>query len=366
MSQTGIPCSVMRGGTSKGLVFSGGDLPLDPAARDALLLAAMGSPDVRQIDGMGGAHPLTSKVAVVSPTERVDVDVEYLFLQVWPDRAEVSDGQNCGNMLAAVGPFAIESGLVQALDGVTPIRIWMTNTATLATAYVLTPGGQVAYEGDARIDGVPGTHAPLRIEFADIAGSSTGALLPTGDARDVIDGYDVTCIDNGMPVVCLRAGDFGLTGAESPGEIEANREVASRIEAIRLVAGERMNLGDVRDRTVPKMSLLSAPAHGGSIGTRTFIPHRVHDAIGVLGAASVATACLLPGSVAHDVVELRPSGVSEHVDVDVEHPSGFFTVGLDVREAEGAISIDRVTLLRTARLLMRGEVYVPSSAMSRP
>lgn len=363
MSQVGIPCSVMRGGTSKGLVFAGSDLPLDRDARDAVLLAAMGSPDPREIDGMGGAHPLTSKVAVVSATERVDVDVEYLFLQVWPDRPEVSDNQNCGNMLAAVGPFAVETGLVEALDGVTPVRIWMANTDTVATAYVQTPGREVAYTGDARIDGVPGTHAPVQIEFSDIAGSSTGALLPTGSVRDVVEGYEVTCIDNGMPVVCLRAADLGLKGTETPAEIEADERVRAEVEKVRLAAGRLMNLGDVTSKTVPKMSLLSPPVAGGSVGTRTFIPKRVHEAIGVLGAVSVATACLLPGSVAADVVGAAgvtvPDGGGQ-VDLDVEHPTGFFTVGLDVSpDAAGGVTVDRVTLLRTARLLMRGEVFVP-------
>lgn len=365
MTQQAFPASVMRGGTSKGLVFNGADLPLDRPTRDAVLLAAMGSPDPREIDGVGGAHPLTSKVAVVSATERVDVDVEYLFLQVWPDRPEVSDNQNCGNMLAAVGPFAIEAGLVHALDPVTPVRIWMANTSTVATAYVQTPGGTVEYAGDARIDGVPGTHAPVEIEFADIAGSSCGALLPTGNVKDVVEGYEVTCIDNGMPVVCLRASDFGLTGAETPAEIEANDEVRAAVEKVRLAVGPLMNLGDVTDKTVPKMSLLSPPAHGGSVGTRTFIPKRVHEAIGVLGAVSVATACLLPGSVAQDVVGPAAAPDADgHVDLEVEHPTGFFTVGLDLKGEGADVEVARVTLLRTARLLMRGEVFVPQAALT--
>jgi len=280
MTQTAISCSAMRGGTSKGLVFLAGDLPDDRPTRDAVLLAAMGSPDPREIDGMGGSHPLTSKIAVVSLSPRDNADVEYLFLQVWPDRPEVSDSQNCGNMLAAVGPFAIEQGLVTAGDPVTPVRIWMRNTQTLATALVETPGGRVRYDGAARIDGVPGTHAPIPIEFADVAGSSCGALLPTGNVTDVIEGTKVTCIDNGMPVVCLAAADLGLSGQESPAELEGNAEVTRRVEAIRLAAGPRMNLGDVTGKTVPKMSLLSPPAHGGTVSTRTFIPHRVGGARG--------------------------------------------------------------------------------------
>jgi 4-oxalomesaconate tautomerase len=360
MTQTAIPCSAMRGGTSKGLMFQAGDLPADTATRDAVLLAAMGSPDERQIDGMGGAHPLTSKVAVVSLSPRDNADVEYLFLQVWPDRAEVSDSQNCGNMLAAVGPFAIEQGLVPAAGPVTPVRIWMRNTKTLATAAVQTPDGRVRYDGPARIDGVPGTHAPIPIEFADVAGSSCGALLPTGNVTDVIEGTRVTCIDNGMPVVCLAAADFGLSGQESPAELEGDAALAKRVEAIRLAAGPLMNLGDVTSATVPKMSLLSPPARGGAVATRTFIPHRVHEAIGVLGAVSVATACVLPGTVADGIAAVpdQPGGAT---GIEVEHPTGFFTVTIEVDVSGGAVSVTRSALLRTARLLMRGEVLVPSS-----
>jgi len=297
---------------------------------------------------------------VVSPSARADADVEYLFLQVWPDRAEVSDSQNCGNMLAAVGPFAIEQGLVPVAAPVTPVRIWMRNTQTLATAAVQTPDGRVRYDGPARIDGVPGTHAPIPIEFADVAGSSCGALLPTGNVTDVIDGIQVTCIDNGMPVVCLAAADFGLSGQERPAELEGNGALTTRVEAIRLAAGPLMNLGDVTSATVPKMSLLSPPAHGGAISTRTFIPHRVHEAIGVLGAVSVATACLLPWSVAGGIAVIAGHG-GRATEVEVEHPTGFFTVTIEVAGSGSKVSVTRSALLRTARLLMRGEVLVPSA-----
>ncbi|MBO0774716.1 MAG: 4-oxalomesaconate tautomerase [Actinobacteria bacterium] len=364
MTQTAIPCSAMRGGTSKGLVFLAADLPDDRETRDAVLLAAMGSPDPREIDGMGGAHPLTSKVAVVSLSPRDNADVEYLFLQVWPDRAEVSDSQNCGNMLAAVGPFAIEQGLVPAGEEVTPVRIWMRNTGTLATARIQTPGGEVSYAGDARIAGVPGSHAPIPIEFADVAGSSCGALLPTGNASDIIEGTQVTCIDNGMPVVCLAAADLGVTGYESPAELEGNAELTKRVEAIRLAAGPLMNLGDVTGKTVPKMSLLAPPAHGGSVSTRTFIPSRVHEAIGVFGAVSVATACVLPGSVASAIAAL-PGRQDGPADIEVEHPTGFFTVSIAAEVSGGAVTVTRSALLRTARLLMRGQVFVPSTVWNR-
>lgn len=363
MSQTAIRCSVVRGGTSKGLYFLAEDLPSDTATRDAVLLAAMGSPDPRQIDGMGGAHPLTSKVAVVGPSAREDADVDYLFLQVWPDRAEVSDNQNCGNLLAGVGPFALEQGLVAAdPGGETAVRIWMENTDSLAVAHIRTPGGEVEYEGAARIDGVPGTHAPIPVDFLDIAGSSCGALLPTGNASDVVEGVRVTCVDNGMPVVCIAASDLGVSGQETPAELEADESLKAKVEEIRLAAGALMNLGDVTAKSVPKMSLLSPAQHGGVVSTRTFIPHRVHEAIGVFGAVSVATACLVPGSVAADVAKVNT--VDGVLELDIEHPTGFFTVTMDVSADAGAVVVRRAALLRTARLLMRGEVLVPRSVWS--
>ena len=359
-TQVSVPCSVMRGGTSKGLYFLASDLPTDIAARDRFLLAAMGSPDAREIDGMGGGHPLTSKVAVVSKSAREGIDVDYLFLQVWPDRAEVSDQQNCGNILAGVAPFAIEQGLVSATADLTPVSIYMVNTDSKATAFVETPGGLVNYAGTARIDGVPGTHAPININFEDVAGSSCGALLPTGNAVDVVNGVEVTCIDNGMPVVCLNATDFGISGYETPAELEANQELRDKVEAIRLEVGERMNLGDVTNKTVPKMSLLSKAKDGGLINTRTFIPHRAHDAIGVLGAVSVATACMLKGSVAAKIAGLEE--IADSLDIEVEHPTGFFTVQMEVDQTGGELKVTKSALLRTARLLMRGEIFVPKSA----
>lgn len=362
-TQASVQCSVLRGGTSKGLYFLAENLPTDQAARDKFLLAAMGSPDAREIDGMGGGHPLTSKVAVVSRSERPGSDVDYLFLQVWPDRAEVSDQQNCGNILAGVGPFAIEQGLVEARDGVTEVRIHMVNTDSKATAEVQTPGGLVEYAGDARINGVPGTHAPIILNFEDVAGSSCGALLPTGNVVDELDGVRVTCLDNGMPVVCLSAADFGLSGYESPAELEANTDLRERVESIRLQAGQLMNLGDVRNKTVPKMSLLAPARDGGLLSTRTFIPHRVHESIGVLGAVSVATAAILPGSVAAQI-----AGVSDEVEqleVAVEHPTGSFTVHMEVDFSDGTPVVKKSALLRTARLLMSGSVHVLPSAWEK-
>jgi 4-oxalomesaconate tautomerase len=359
MSQTAIPCTVMRGGTSKGLYFRSQDLPSDVATRDAVLLAAMGSPDPRQIDGMGGAHPLTSKIAVVGPSAHPDADVDYLFLQAVVDEARIDAGQNCGNLLAGVGPFAIEEGMFAAEDGVTSVRINMLNTRSLAVAAIQTPGGKVRYDGEARIDGAPGTAAPVPIDFLDVAGSTCGALLPTGHARDAVQGIELTAIDNGMPVVVMRARDFGKTGYETPEELEADAELKARVEAIRLEIGPRMNLGDVAKKTVPKMCLVAPARHGGAICTRNFIPHRVHEAIGVFGAVSVATACVTPGSVAAEVAT-----VTDPQSLEVEHPTGFFTVAMEVVLEAGAVKVRRSALLRTCRRLMRGEVYVPTSIWS--
>lgn len=347
----GVRCMWMRGGTSKGGYFLAADLPADSSARDAFLLRVMGSPDPRQIDGLGGADPLTSKVAVVRKSERAGVDVDYLFLQVFVDQAIVTDSQNCGNILAGVGPFAIERGLVAAQAGETAVRIFMENTGQVAVATVSTPGGRVAYEGEARIDGVPGTAAPVNIVFEDTAGSSCGTLLPTGDAVDVIDGVEATLIDNGMPCVVMRASDFGLSGSETPKEMEANRELRERVEAIRLKAGPLMKLGDVAENSVPKMTLVSPASAGGAIATRTFIPHRVHSAIGVLGAVSVATACLLPRGPAREIASI-PDGSFKALSI--EHPTGEFTV-LATLDGEGGVVSAGV--LRTARKLFDGLVF---------
>ncbi|SFR02174.1 4-oxalomesaconate tautomerase [Poseidonocella sedimentorum] len=350
----GIRAMWMRGGTSKGGYFLASDLPADPVARDRALLGVMGSPDPRQIDGMGGADPLTSKVAVVRPSARAGVDVDYLFLQVFVDRPVVSDAQNCGNILAGVGPFAIERGLVPAREGETPVTIFMENTGQIATARVQTPGGAVSYAGAARIDGVPGASAPVPIEFRDTAGASCGALLPSGNVVDVIDGVEATLIDNGMPCVILRAADLGISGAEIPAELEADQGLKARLEAIRLKAGPMMNLGDVAQKSVPKMTMLSAPRAGGAISTRTFIPHRCHKTIGVLGAVSVATACLTEGAVGHELAAL-PGGATQALSI--EHPTGEMTV---VGHLEDGV-VARAEVLRTARKLMDGLVFPAAS-----
>ena len=345
------PCMWMRGGTSKGGYFLKDDLPADPAARDAFLLAVMGSPDPRQIDGMGGADPLTSKIAVVAKSTRAGIDVDYLFLQVFVDQAIVTDAQNCGNILAGVGPFALERGLVAPRGDETGVAIFMENTGQVAIATVQTPGGTVTYAGDAAIDGVPGTHAPIPTEFRDTAGSSCGALLPSGNAVDLVNGVPVTLIDNGMPCVVMKAADVGITGYEDRDWLDANTELKARIEAIRLAVGSAMNLGDVREKSVPKMMLVAPPRAGGAVCVRSFIPHRAHATIGVLGAVSVATACLIAGSPAAEVAVV-PEGPRK--TLSVEHPTGEMSCVLEVDDAGTVVS---AALLRTARKLMDGIVF---------
>ncbi|HEY9554308.1 4-oxalomesaconate tautomerase [Allosphingosinicella sp.] len=347
----GIRCMWMRAGTSKGGFFLAEDLPEDIPTRDAFLLRAMGSPDPRQIDGMGGADPLTSKVALVSKSEREGVDVDYLFLQLFVDQPIVTDSQNCGNMLAGVGPFAIERGLIVATREETRVAIFMENSGQVAVATVRTPDGTVTYAGDAEISGVPGTAAPIPLAFRDTAGATCGALLPTGNGVDEINGVAVTMIDNGMPCVVIAASDMGITGYEDRDTLDADGAMKARIEAIRLKAGLRMNLGDIAEKSVPKMMLVSPPREGGAIAVRSLIPHRVHASIGVLGAVTVATACLIEGSPAAALARV-PEGRTK--SLGVEHPTG---------TTECVVTVDEhgqpteAGMLRTARKLMDGTVF---------
>lgn len=348
----GIPCLWMRGGTSKGAFFDAADLPADPAARDDLLLRIMGSPDPRQIDGIGGGHPLTSKVAVVSPSSDPDADVDYLFLQVSVDQALVSTSQNCGNILAAVGPFAVERGFVPPDADRSQVRIRMVNSNSFATATFRTAGGRVHYDGDATIAGVPGSAAPISLAFSDTAGSTCGALLPTGHVVDTIDGVEVTCIDNGMPTVIMTAEAVGIAGCESPETLEADTDLGQRLTQIRLQAGEQMGLGDVSEKTVPKMTVVSAARGDATVNTRTFIPTRCHTAIGVLGAITVGTAVRIPGSVAHRLSRTINGSV-----VRIEHPTGYFDVEIDLELGEAAdVRVNRAAAIRTARKLFEGRV----------
>jgi len=345
----------LRGGSSKGVFLLADDVPEDIELRDRLLLDLMGR-GTRQIDGLGGADPLSSKVAIVGPSSRPGADVDFLFAQVVVGADQVDTTPNCGNILAGVGPFAVESGLVVVASETTVVRVHMVNSGKVCELQLCTPHGRMEYEGDERIDGVPGTAAPVICSYLDVAGSICGSLLPTGKAKDVVDGVEVTCVDNGMPVVVLRATDLGVSGYESPDELNANDNLKSRLEVIRIEAGRSMNLGDVVDKTVPKMCLVSPPHRGGLVNTRTFIPHKCHAAVGVLGAVSVATACIIPGSVTEGLIE-SPRG--ERLQLSVEHPSGEFSVNLEVDGSGDLPVIKKAGLMRTARLLSRGVVYVP-------
>lgn len=348
----GVRAMVMRGGSSKGLYFLADDLPSDETERDGLLMAVMGTPDPRQIDGMGGAHPLTSKVAVVSRCEHGVAEVDYLFLQLGVDEALVTDRQNCGNLLAGIGPFSVERGLVESRDDA-EVRIHMLNSDGVAIANFANANGLPVYEGDTTVSGVPGTAAPVTLEFENIAGGSTGSLLPTGNIEDELEGVPVTMIDNGMPVVVMRAADVGITGYESCEELEADESLRGLLERIRLAAGPLMNLGDVTDTTIPKLTMVAPPKEGGHISTRTFIPHRCHHAIGVLGAVSVATAALLPGSPASNELQRRgDEGV-----VTLEHPSGTFDAVVELSMEAGGPIVVRSGIVRTARKLMDGMVF---------
>ena len=348
----GIRCMWMRGGTSKGGYFLADDLPKETAARNAVLLRVMGSPDLRQIDGMGGGDPLTSKVAVVGKSKRDGVDIDYLFLQIFVDKPIVTDAQNCGNILAGVGAFAIERGLVTPTGDKTSVTIYMENTGQIALARVATKDGVVDYKGKACIDGVPGGAASVPLVFKDTAGSSCGALLPTGNAVDIVGGVEVTMIDNGMPCILMQADAVGITGDETPEALEENSELRAKLETIRLGGGPLMNLGDVSHKSVPKMTIVNAPKNGGAISTRTFIPHRCHKTIGVLGAVSVATACLIKGTVAYTLSE---RGVGETRTLSVEHPTGEMTVIVTLDDVG---TVKEAAILRTARKLMDGEVFV--------
>ncbi len=346
------PFMMFRGGSSKGIYFKASDLPDDPAGRDQVLLDIVGR-DSRQIDGLGGANPLTSKVGIVSPSEHKDSDVDYLFVQVVVGENRVDTTPNCGNILAGIGAFALESGMLPITGDQTSVRVYMVNSGNRCELTMHTPGGRVSYRGETKIDGVPGTAAPVICAYEDISGSACGSLLPTGNTCDVIDGVPVTCVDNGMPVVVIAADSLGKTGDESCQALMADAEFRARLESIRLAAGPLMNLGDVSHAVVPKMTLISRPREGGCVNTRSFIPHNCHAAIGVLGAVSVATACLLPGSVAEGIAVV-PEGQKKRLSI--EHPSGEVSIELS---SDDNGQITRAALLRTTRLIGRGEVFVP-------
>lgn len=357
--QTAIPYMQFRGGSSKGLFFKAEDLPAAEGARNKVILAAMegvGAGDPRQIDGLGGAASLTSKVAVVSKSENPGADLDYLFLQVVIGKGQVSTTQTCGNILAAVLPFAIEAGMIKAADKTTTAKVNIVNTGGVCEVTVETPGGIVNYAGNAKVDGVPGTAAPVICNYLETEGATCGALLPSGNVKDIIDGIELTCIDNGMPSVILNAADFNITGYETPDTLNNNESLKKTIESIRLQAGHIMRLGDVADKTIPKMCLVSPPVNGGALNTRTFIPHVCHEAIGVLGAVSVASAIFLEGSVAAKVAAASP----QQDVISIEHPTGEFSIQFEISNNQNKIVFHKSGVIRTARLLSKGLVYIPA------
>ena len=360
--QTAIPYMHFRGGSSKGLFFKATDLPADEASRNKIILAAMegvGQGDPRQIDGLGGATSLTSKVAIVSLSAKEDADLDYLFLQVVISEGKISTMQTCGNILAAVVPFAVECGMIKANSPTTSARINMVNTGGICEVIIETPGGKVNYAGNTKVDGVPGTAAPIICNYLGIEGSTCGSLLPTGNVKDIVDAIEVTCIDNGMPEVIIRASDLGITGYGLPVELDANKVLKNKLESIRLQIGHKMNLGDVKEKTIPKMCIISPPLYGGTINSRTFIPHVCHEAIGVLGAVSTATACVLKGTVMDGIAV-----VYDKHNLSIEHPTGQFTVCLDILNNNSNIIINKAGVIRTARLLSKGEVFTPGNIMN--
>ncbi|HEY8578635.1 MAG TPA: 4-oxalomesaconate tautomerase [Beijerinckiaceae bacterium] len=348
--QVRVPCVLMRGGTSRGPFFLESDLPQEPARRDAVLLNVMGSPHPLQVDGLGGANSLTSKVAVVAPSRHPGADVDYLFAQVGVEQPAVDTGPNCGNMLSAVGPFAIEAGLVPAQDGETTVRIHNRNTGSLVEAVVQTPGGVVAYEGDVAIDGVAGRGAPIRLRFGDAAGGKTGALFPTGRRRETIDGVETTLIDYAMPMMLVRAADIGLRGDETPLAIDADAALFARLEAMRREAGRRMGLGDVSQSVIPKIGLVSAPRHGGLLTSRYLTPAACHRSHSATGALCVMAAARMDGTVAADVADAAG-------DSELEHPTGRIPILL---QADGE-RIREAAFVRTARRIFDGHVLVPAA-----
>lgn len=358
MTQTAIPFHFFRGGTSRGPYFNRADLPECRETLAEVLLAVLGSGHPLNIDGLGGSAAVTTKVAMLSASADPEADIDYFFAQVSVLDRTVDFKPTCGNILSAVGPAAIEMGLVAAKDGETRIRVLSTNTGARIEAVVQTPGGQVEYGGTAAIDGVPGTAAPIFLNFMDVVGSTCGSLLPTGNLRDVVDGIEVTCMDVAMPMVIARASDFGLTGYETPEELDANRAFYDRMEPIRIEAGKRMGMGDVSGSVTPKFGILAPPRHGGTVTARYFMPKNCHPTMAVTGSQCLASCLLTPGTVATGLFT-PPEG--QPAIVLIEHPTGTIDVTVDYENGPEGFALSSAGLLRTARLLARGEVFVPQS-----
>ena len=354
MDYSSIPYMQIRGGSSKGIYFNKNDLPSNIDLRDEIILSIVGR-DLRQVDGLGGANPLTSKVAIIDVSLKDDCDVDFLFVQVVLGENRVDTSPNCGNILAGVGIFSIESGLIKAQEKTTNIKVNMINSNNVCELHMLTPNKKLQLTGDAKIDGVDGTSAPIICNYEDLEGSVCGSLFPTGNKKDFIEYVNITCIDNGMPVVLIDARELGLTGYESCEELSSNSKVKEKLESIRLTVGPMMNLGDVRKKVVPKMSIVSPSRNGGNINTRTFIPHNCHAAIGVLGAVSVASACLYDECITNAIASKNDELIQT---LSVEHPSGEFSVKLTCQKTDNKLKIKKAGLLRTARLISKGEAFV--------
>jgi 2-methylaconitate cis-trans-isomerase PrpF/tripartite-type tricarboxylate transporter receptor subunit TctC len=356
-----LPCVLMRAGTSRGPFFLREWLPDDDETRDQVLIGAIGASDPLQLDGVGGGSTLNSKVAIVSRSTQTDCDLDYLFAQVGVGQRSVDTRPNCGNMLSGVVPFALEQGLIVATEGTTTARVFNVNTGARIDVTVQTPGGRITYDGDARIDGVAGTAAPIHLNFLDAWGAVTGSVFPTGRRIDTIDGIELTCIDAAMPLMIIRAGDLGVHGGESPAELDSNTALLERLEALRRAAGHLMGLGDVSNSVIPKPVLISAGDSADSITSRYFTPRRCHASHAVTGAIGVASAFALPGTVASRSV--TGAGVG---NVSVLHPSGRIDVEVDVEGDGESARIRRASLLRTARKILQGELHIPDYVLSRP
>jgi 4-oxalomesaconate tautomerase len=352
-----IQATLFRGGTSKGPLFLASDLPRDKDTLDAVLLAAMGSPHKRQVDGIGGAESLTSKVVIVSRSSRNDADVDYLFAQVNPESPLVDYKSNCGNMLSAIAPFAVENGLVAANGRKTTVRIYNVNTDSLVESTIDTEDGAVSYEGDAAIDGVPGTSAPVIENFAKTVGSKTKKLLPTGHLTETIDGVEVSCIDVAVPTVMMNADSLGIEGNETKVALDACSDLIARLNRIRVEAGRRMDMGDCTDYVVPKPLLLSAPRNSGTITSRDFVPYNCHATHSVTGAIALAVACVLPGTLANRIARVPLDVLTT---VGIEHPSGRMDIDVEGMMRDGSFVLIQANLLRTTRRLFSGTVFIPS------
>jgi len=360
--QTKIPCVIMRGGTSRGPYFLANDLPIDWQSRKEILIAAMGAGDQLQVNGIGGGNSLTSKAAIISKSAHSDADIDYLFVQVAIEDLAVDISPSCGNILSGAAPLAIELGLVLPTQGETTVRVRNVNTDTLIEVVVQTPNGFVQYDGNATIDGVPGSGSPILLKFLDVAGSKTASLLPTGSARDTFDGVEVSCVDASMPMVLIATTSLGKTGWESKAELDADNQLLAKIERIRLQASLKMGLGDATGKVIPKVGLLSAPQHGGTITSRYFVPQNCHTSHSVTGAICVSVSCMIPGSITQDIIEQPKNDIQ---DIVVEHPKGKIDLVLESSSIEQGFDVKSAGLMRTARMLFKGEVHIPSTVWNK-